>query len=137
MLPNRVCLIFIITVVYGSIFPTRLFFEVPVFQSKFPRSGAVNRTSLHTPNARLIPTLFGACVIANNIPKNSFIYLSLVNSLTYLFSFIFFHVIHFSNSPSGIDLNKVCEADIVFQSVALNLFMDGLYLALEYRVVLI
>ena len=35
------------------------------------------------------------------------------------------------------DLNKICEADIVSNTVALTLFMDGLDLDLEYGVFLI
>ena len=111
-------------------------FELPVFQSKKIRSGSGKRPSLHTSNTCTIPPFFRACATANNIPI-FFISFSLVNSLPSLFSFIFFHLIHFSNSPSGIDLNKICEADIVFHSVAFTLFMDDMDLSLEYGVVLI
>ena len=85
----------------------------------------------------MILPFFGAFLTEMNIPKNRLIYFSLVNSLPCLFSFIFFHVIHFPNSPPGMDLNKIFEADIVFQYDAPTLFVDGLDLDLEYGVVLI
>ena len=108
-----------------------------MFQSKFSqvrsRKEAITTYIKFTPD----PPFFVASVIAKNIPKQNFIYFSLVDSLIPLFSFIFVPVIHYYYHPSGIDLNKICKAVILFHSVALMLFMDGLDLALEYGAILI
>ena len=46
-------------------------------------------------------------------------------------------LIYFSNYPSGIYINKFCEAEILLHSIALTFFMDVLDLALEYGVLFI
>ena len=136
--PIGVCLIFIFNIVYVSTCSIRKqLFKAPVFKSKFYQVRSWKEAITTFIKCMHDSTLLWCLCKSKEYTWNFFISFSLVNSLPSLLSSIFFRDIHFYNSPSGINLNKICEEDIVSHSVAVTFFMDGLELSLEYGVVLI